>query len=180
MTDVATLADNAVREAAQSPQPTEQTSTVIRKLFILMHGAYGNLFLSKFSTGEKDAQGKDKGVRAAMKIWDAALRKFPDDVLETAASRLSQAHPQFPPNLPEFERLCDAAAPRQTFAQEHGLPQLPAPVIAPVSVSIEPRNDGKDWARRILARAEAGDAIKAYTLWSAKVALGMEGKQSWQ
>lgn len=180
MTDVATLADNAVREAAQSPQPTEQTSTVIRKLFILMHGAYGNLFLSKFSTGEKDAQGKDKGVRAAMKIWDAALRKFPDDVLETAAGRLSQAHPQFPPNLPEFERLCDAAAPRKTYAQENNLPRLEAPAVEPVKVSFVAQNDGKDWARRILARAEAGDSIRTYTMESAQMALGMKGKQSWQ
>ena len=180
MNNIATLADNAVREAAQLPQPTEQTSIVVRKLFILMHGAYGNLFLSKFSTGEKDAQGKDKGVRAAMKIWDASLRKFAGDVIETAAGRLSQAHPEFPPNLPQFERLCDAAAPRQTYAEEHNIPRLEAPVVAPVAVSFAMQNDGKDWARRILARAEAGDSIRTYTMESAQLALGMKGKQSWQ
>ena len=180
MNDIATLADNAVRAAAQSPQPTEQTSTVIRKLFIMMHGSYGSLFLSKFSTGEKDAQGKDKGVRAAMKIWDAALRKFPESVIETATGRLSQAHPEFPPNLPQFERLCDAAAPRQTYAEEHNIPRLEAPVVAPVAVSFAMQNDGKDWARRILARAEAGDSIRTYTMESAQLALGMKGKQSWQ
>ncbi len=180
MNNIATLADNAVREAAQLPQPTEQTSIVVRKLFILMHGAYGNLFLSKFSTGEKDAEGKDKGVRAAMKIWDASLRKFAGDVIETAAGRLSQAHPEFPPNLPQFERLCDAAAPRQTYAEEHNIPRLEAPVVAPVAVSFAMQNDGKDWARRILARAEAGDSIRTYTMESAQLALGMKGKQSWQ
>ena len=180
MNNIATLADNAVREAAQLPQPTEQTSIVVRKLFILMHGAYGNLFLSKFSTGEKDAEGKDKGVRAAMKIWDATLRKFAGDVIETAAGRLSQAHPEFPPNLPQFERLCDAAAPRQTYAEEHNIPRLEAPVVARVAVSVAMQNDGKDWARRILARAEAGDSIRTYTMESAQLALGMKGKQSWQ
>ena len=145
-----------------------------------MHGAYGNLVASKFSTGEKDSSGKDKGIRVAMKVWESKLRRYPDDVIETAAGRLSSAHPEYPPSLPQFELLCDAAKPRQTYAQENNLPRLEAPAVEPVKVSFVAQNDGKDWARRILARAEAGDSIRTYTMESAQLALGMKGKQSWQ
>ena len=178
MTDVATLAADAVHNVAQAAPAEQAVSMAVRRLFILMHGSYGNLFLSKFSTGEKDAQGKDKGIRAAMKVWESKLSAYSDEVIETAAGRMS---PDFPPNLPQFDALCQAAAPRQTYAQEQGLPQLPAPVAAPpLAVSFDLKNDGRDWARRILARAEAGEIIRQYTLSSARIAMGLEGKQSWQ
>lgn len=151
MTDVAELA----RVAVETARETRPEATAVRKLFVLMHGSYGNAFLSKWSTGEKDDAGKDKGIRAAMLVWDAALRKFPDGVIETAAARMREAHPEFPPSLPQFERLCDAAMPRKSYAQEHGLPMLPPP--APVQVSFHSQGDNRDWARRILARQEAGD-----------------------
>lgn len=179
MTDVAELALTAVRQAAR--QEPAQESPTIRKLFLMMHGAYGNLFVSKFATGEKDANGKDKGIRAAMLVWESALRKFPVDVVETAASRLAEHHPEYPPNLPQFEKLCSACAPRKTYAEEAGLPRLPAPAAAPaVEVSFAMQGDGKDWARRILARQEAGERIRPISLRFAREALGMEGKKSWQ
>lgn len=179
MTDIAALVQGSI---GHRESPPRGESPLVRKLFLLMHGAYGSLFVSKFATGEKDANGKDKGVRAAMMVWDSALTKFTPEAVETAAGRLSAAHPQFPPNLPQFETLCAAAMPRKTHAEEMGLPQLPPPQVkvTPVAVKFEAQGDGRDWARRIVARSEAGDAIKSYTLWSARVALGMEGKQSWQ
>jgi hypothetical protein len=184
MNNVATLADAVIERsagsAAQNAEPL-QVSPVVRKLFMLLHGSYGSLFLTKFSTGEKDAQGRDKGIRAAMKVWDAKLSQFDDSVIETAADHLSAQHPEFPPNLPQFESLCVALMPRKTYAEEAGLPRLPAPApAAPAKVSFDMRGDGKDWARRILARNEAGDKIRPYTLQCARQALGMEGRMSWQ
>jgi hypothetical protein len=185
--NVGSMVDGAVSRALSAAQttPTQtnplQVSATIRKLFMLLHGSYGTLFLAKFSTGERDAEGRDKGIRAAMKVWDAKLSNFAPEVVETAADRLSASHPQFPPNLPEFEALCVSVAPRKTYAQEAGLPRLPAPApAAPMEVSFELRGDGKDWARRILARHEAGDKIRPYTLQCARQALGLEGRMSWQ
>lgn len=155
MTDLATLAEQAVHEAAHKTQRAE--SPLVRKLFLVMHGAYGNLFVSKFATGETDAAGKDKGIRAAMMVWDAALAKFDAGVVELAASRLKREHPDFPPNLPQFEKLCDAATPRKTHAELEGVPRLPAPKLEPVKVTIQAVGDGVDWARVIVARARAGD-----------------------
>lgn len=182
MHDVATLADAAIHQPQATPgaEPL-QVSPVIRKLFMLLHGSYGNLFISKFSTGEKDAAGRDKGIRAAMKVWEAKLAEFPADIVELAAERLSKQHPDFPPNLPQFEKICHAAMPRKTYAELEGFKRLPAPVVEPIQVSLTLKNDGKDWARRILARIEAGDkGVRKYAHESAKLALGVNGRQAWQ
>lgn len=181
MNDVATLAHEAVREAATQPRQKREASPTTRKLFVMLHGAYGSLFLSKYATGEKSEAGGDKGVAAAMLVWDAALSKFAPDVIEAAAKRLMSEHPEFAPNLPQLEKVCAAITPRKTYAEEAGLPRLPAPApAAPLKVDFSKQNDGKDWARAILARSEAGDKIRPYALKSARQALGMEGKMSWQ
>ena len=181
MNDVATLAHEAVREAAAQPRAKREASVTVRKLFVLLHGAYGSTFLSKYATGEKNADGNDKGVLAAMLVWDAGLSKFAPDVIESAAKRLMAEDPKFPPNLPQMEKVCEAITPRKTYAEEAGLPRLPAPApAATIKVDFSKQNDGKDWARSILARAEAGDTIRPSTLLSARQALGMEGRMSWQ
>lgn len=168
--------------AAEGIQQAERGESItIRKLFAVLHGAYGNQFISKFATGEKDEEGRDKGIRVAMKVWEQKLSKYPGDVIETAAGRVQADHAEFPPNLPQFEKLCEAAMPRKTYAEIAGLPALPPPApVAPMKVDYSKKNDGKDWARAIMARSEAGDKIRPYTLTSAKQALGMMGKMSWQ
>lgn len=163
MTNVAALASSAIHEAQARPTGEEAAeatlqgiSPVTRKLFMLLHGSYGSLFTSKFSTGQMAGR-HDKGAISAMRVWDAKLSRFPGDVVEAASGRLSAEHPKFPPNLPEFEAMCDAAMPRKTYAQEQGLVALPAPKVEPVTIDLQPRNDGKDWARRIVYRLKHGD-----------------------
>lgn len=181
MNDVATLAHEAVREAASQPRQKREASVTVRKLFVLLHGAYGSIFLSKYATGEKSEAGGDKGVAAAMLVWDAALSKFAPDVVEAAAKRLMSEDPKFAPNLPQMEKVCEAIVPRKTYAEEAGLPMLPAPApAAPMKVDYSQKRDGKDWARAIMARSEAGDKIRPYALTRARQALGMDGRMSWQ
>ena len=180
MNDVATLAQEAIHETVNQPRQKREASTTVRKLFVLLHGSYGSLFLSKYATGEKSEAGGDKGVAAAMLVWDAALSKFAPDVIETAAKRLMAESPEFAPNLPQLEKVCEAITPRKTYSEEAGLPRLPAPAPAePTKVSFEMRGDGRDWARRIMARQEAGDRIRPYSLQCARQALGMEGRMAW-
>ena len=180
MNNLATLAAGAVHHlhhGHSAPAAEPLVSPAVRKLFILLHGSYGSLFISKFSTGEKDAKGHDKGIRAAMKVWESKLQRFPNDVLETAADRLTAEHPEFPPNLPQFEALCVAVMPRPTYAEENNLVRLPPPVVAPVElVGFEPRGDDKDWARRLLARHDAGEVLKPIQLRFAREALGLPVK----
>jgi hypothetical protein len=172
---VARLAHANLGQARSTTGSADAVSVAVRQVFMLMHGSYGNLFVSKFATGDKDKQGKDRGIRSAMKIWDAKLRAYPADVIEAAAGRLLQECPEFPPNLPQFEALCRAVMPRKTYAETQGLPRLPAPQPAPaMPVAYTARNDGRDWARAILAAVEAGQRRSFEVVRSARKALAID------
>ena len=154
MSDFSNVA-NMVGAAQSRPQQAEAPH--IRKLFMLLHGAYGNPFIAKFSSGERDADGKDKGIRSAMMVWTHSLRDFAPDVIEAAAKRYMLLYPEFPPSMPQFDAVCRSIEPRKTFAEQQGLPALPAPVVKRADVSFDAVGDGRDWARRILAGVDAGD-----------------------
>jgi hypothetical protein len=171
MNNLATLAQQAIQHAGQQPTPKGDNPT-IRKLFLILHGSYGSLFTTKFSTGERDANGKDKGIRAAMLVWEAALAKYSPDTIETAAKRLADECPDFPPNLPQFEAICRAVMPRQTITDERPR-QLPPPnPTGPVE--FQAMNDGRDWARKILARQTAGHRISLGSIELARKALRIQ------
>ena len=180
---VAILDQQGTCQAAQSlPQAEEplQVNPVVRKLFMLLHGAYGNLFSAKFSTGQRDAKGRDKGIRAAMKVWESALSRFPDEVIEAATGRLIVEFEAYPPNLPQVVKLCEAAMPRTTYAEIAGWTALPAPQRPkPIQVEFERQGDGKDGYRRIWARHQAGDkSISGFALRSAMQVLGIKREGS--
>lgn len=166
MQSISTLAHVAMDH--QGPAPEKPARQAVKNLFLLLQGSYGSLFLTKFATGVKDELGRDLGVRAAMAVWRATLAKYSPEVIEAAAGRLTADHPEFPPNLPQFEAICKAATPRKTYIEQEGLVRLPAPEVKPVAVSVPAQNDGKDWARRIVARHEKGD--KTISIRSLKLA----------
>ncbi|MFG5779891.1 hypothetical protein ACFIQF_22755 [Comamonas sp. J-3] len=155
---MATVAQQQLNKGQRVPREASPTT---RKLFVLLHGAYGNQFLAKFHTGQLSDDevnaGKDKGLLAAMLVWDADLKRFPENVVEAAARRALEQHPDYAPTLPQLLRICEAVMPRKTYAELSGLPRLPAPQHQRIDVSIERVGDGKDWARVIQARLAAGD-----------------------
>ncbi|WP_167599006.1 hypothetical protein, partial [Comamonas sp. A23] len=142
----------------------------------LMQGSYGTAFLSKFGSGALDDDGQDIGMLAALKVWGAALRKYAPEVIEAAADRIADHHPEFPPSLPQFEALCKAATPRKTYAEEAGLLALPAPKVERLlDVPVELKGDSKDWARKIVARINHGDqTVTRHSRMAAMEALGMK------
>ena len=101
--------------------PTEDANNVFR----VMHGFYGNLFLSKFATGEVLVNGGDGGVASARVIWAHGLRGFDVETVKTALGRTMDVHTEFPPTLPQFVALCKACAPRQAY-QHAALPMSSA------------------------------------------------------
>lgn len=102
-------------------------------------------------------------MRAAQLVWDADLAKFEDDVIEAAFQSIKRECPEFPPSLPQFEKACEALTPRKTYFEERGLLALPAPKVERfLDVPVELKGDGKDWARKILARLDAGDKTVSY------------------
>lgn len=100
-----------IKPAQRQAAPTEDANNVFR----VMHGFYGNLFLSKFATGDVTADGGDGGVASARAIWAHGLRDFDLSTVKTALARVMDAHPEFPPTLPQFVQLCKACAPREVY-----------------------------------------------------------------
>lgn len=88
---------------------------VVNNIFKVMHGFYGNLFLSKYSTDEVDEQGGDAGIVSARQIWAHGLREFNPGVVKAALAQCMREHPKFPPSLPEFAALCAANKPREVY-----------------------------------------------------------------
>lgn len=176
MKSLAAIAAQSVNDARQERAPREASPT-IRKLFMLLHGSYGNQFLAKFNTGqvveEGSNKGKDKGLLTAMLVWDADLSRFAGDVVEAAVRRAKAENPDFAPTLPQLVKLCEAMTPRKTHAELNGYALLPAPKLERIDVQIEAKGDGRDWARKIKARADAGDKTVTYgVLKSALSVLG--------
>lgn len=176
MQHIGQLAHQTAQQAHQGQPQAREASPTIRKLFLLLQGTYGNAFLSKFSTGVVDSENRDKGIVAAMRVWERTLAKYEASVIETAADRVLEAHKQFAPNLAEFEALCRAAQPRKTHAELAGWTALPAPAKPqPVHVDIELAGDGKDSYRKIWARAQAGDkTLSRFAIESAMQVLGIK------
>ena len=109
-----------IKPASERPSVghTEDANNVFR----VMHGFYGNLFLSKFATGEVLANGGDGGVASARGIWAHGLRSFDVETVKTALGRTMDAHAEFPPTLPQFVALCKACRPREAY--QHQTPAI--------------------------------------------------------
>lgn len=110
MPDISKLAAGAF-----SP-PQEPDPATAAMVFRVLHGAYGSLFLSRFSTGVVDDQGRDKGVAAARLMWAQGLRTFDANTVRLALERCMEREPKYPPTLPELQAQCRAIQPRKAHA----------------------------------------------------------------
>lgn len=105
------LTAEQVRQPTHAAPSTNTANTV----FKVLHGFYGNLFLSKYATGELDAEGNDGGMVNARRIWAHGLREFDTGVVRAALSQVMDRHPEFPPSLPQFVAICKAHQPREAY-----------------------------------------------------------------
>lgn len=145
-------------------------SKAIDRLFERLAFTYGRQFTELYSAVDP------AGVKA---LWGHELASF-----ATSLHRIAWALENLPPKCPnviEFKALC-----RQAPAPE--APRLPEPKADPARVKAELAKlghqnaehraqvgnvDHKAWAKRILARHEAGDRINPTTLRFAREALNM-------
>lgn len=94
-----------------SDESTQHGAETAQKVFEALHGMYGNHASSRFADGATDENGIDKGIKAAHALWSNALEKFPRRVAMAALAKCVDAHPKFPPTLPEFMALCKSLVP---------------------------------------------------------------------
>lgn len=119
---ISTLVHASVGSAGTEPKKAA-AQVLAQSVFRVLHGYYGVLFLSKFSTGELNENKLDAGVISARRVWANSLEKFDLPVVTTALEVCKKAHPEYPPSLPQFLALCEAAKPRETYKPD--IPALP-------------------------------------------------------
>jgi hypothetical protein len=134
----------------RDPLPAEAVNNV----FKVMHGFYGNLFLSKFASGEQTEDGEDSGVVSARQVWAHGLREFDGSTVKAALGRCMERHAEFPPSLPQFVALCAAAKPRAAYC-----PPVTAPALEMSQELREKRrNEALAKARELVERREQVEA----------------------
>ena len=138
-------------------------------LFTKLTLAYGRDFLARW-------EGLD--ICDVKTDWGHELAGFVNHP-EAIAYALANL-PQRPPTVLEFRALCRRAPVKDA-------PKLEAPRADPARVAAElaklapmrsqarPVIDGKDWARRLLARHDAGEKLRPIQVRFAREALGPEG-----
>lgn len=94
---------------------------IVNNVFKVLHGSYGNLFLSKFASGVTDSAGRDLGVASARKVWAHRLGRFDESIVVKALEQCQDRHPEFPPSLPQFMALCSAAMPREVYRADNAI-----------------------------------------------------------
>lgn len=112
------IAVNAEQFNTAQPQADEG---IVNNVFKVLHGCYGNLFLSKFASGVTDPKGRDKGVASARTVWAFSLRRFDEATVVKALEVSQERHPEFPPSLPQFIALCAAAMPREVYRVDNAI-----------------------------------------------------------
>lgn len=176
MSELSHIAQSAARAIA-APQAEPLPLDVVNNIFKVLHGRYGNLFLSKFATGELDERGKDKGIASARKVWAHDLRVFDAKTIGRALDLVPATHPDFPPSLPQFMTLCRAETPAKRpetlqveisgAALAQATKQAREAAIARINASrraikVEQASDGLDALKQAIANAVAtagGDEV---------------------
>lgn len=141
--------------------PTSWVDKIFDKLTLI----YGQSFLRRWS---------DIDLNAVKSDWAHELAGFAQHP-RAIAWALQNLPPERPPTVLEFRALARKAPPEVT-------PQIEAPVADPSRVAAEmaklapvlrekPAVDGKEWARRIIAREAAGDPVRPICLRFAREAL---------
>jgi len=152
----------------------------VTKIFATMQGHYGTRWLNMWRIGQTLPDGQDAGVFNAMNHWAEKLGGYVDH--PKTIKRVLENLPPDPPSLPQFAEML-----RQSHVREDNLRLPHKPTEAEreknkgiarqafQSLATKPGDDGRDWARQILAKPtyDDGRARSPACINIAKKALGM-------
>lgn len=74
----------------------------IEEIFKRFHGRFGNRFIAEFSTGQTDANGRDKGIENAKHVWGEELSGFAAEEIKRGLS----AQYEYLPDCDKFKLAC--------------------------------------------------------------------------
>ena len=135
---------------------------VVERLYERLTGTYGRDFLDRYRALDENS---------VKSLWGHELAGFAGN-LHAIAWGLENL-PERPPNVIEFRNLC-----RRSPAPD--VPRLPEPKADPIrrAAASGGEHDGKAWARRLIARHEAGEDLRPIALRFARDALKLHLPQT--
>ena len=108
----------AIEQLQESSAPRDEGTA--NSVFEVLHGFYGNVFLSRYVVGQTE-NGEDVGISNARRMWGFGLREFDEATVKAALGRAKVRYLDFPPNLPQFLDLCRALRPRAVIPEGQAL-----------------------------------------------------------
>ena len=141
-------------------------SAWIDRIFDKLTLTYGQTFLRRW---------QDLDINAVKSDWAHELDGF-DRSPKAIAYALQNLNPERPPTVLEFRALAYKCPAEQPVLLE--IPKATPERVAKELDKLAPMRkriyvDGRDWARRILARHDQGDRIRPYSLKLAQAAMRM-------
>lgn len=158
-----------MQNSTEQPLPTSW----VDKIFLNLHGRFGNVFSDKFRIGELDANGKDIGVENAKNVWSHELAGVSPERIKAALS----ANYEYAPSCDDFKMKCVVKVIHQNYKA------LPAPnnkevnkeyadnVVEFINKNDKPKSEKRAWISRILNNPSAYPDI---SVKYAKEALAMK------
>jgi hypothetical protein len=146
----------------------------VERIFLRLHGRFGNSFFDKYRIGKLNNNGDDVGLENAKIIWSQELAGI-------SAERIVQglnASYDYAPSCDDFRNKCTSTP--AMYQDNKLLPHKRNPEVSKegldkiatvISQTLKPKTDYKAWAKRIVANPQN---FPASSLVAAKEALGME------
>lgn len=147
----------------------------IERIFLRLHGRFGNTFFDKYRIGKFNDNGDDLGLENAKLIWSQELAGISVERITEAL----KASYEFAPSCDDFKAKCVTNIQLQEYValpkkvnREAGK-EYASNVVDYVAQQIKPTRDYKKWAKDILA-----DESKS-TMWAIKCAKQALGRSDY-
>ena len=125
----------------------------IERIFLRLHGRFGNTFFDKYRIGQTNANGDDVGLENAKLIWSQELAGM---TAERITNGLKASY-EFAPSCDDFKAKCVTEAKVNDYialpkkVDREASKAYASEVVQYVSKNIKPTRDYKKWAKDILA-----------------------------
>lgn len=126
----------------------------IDRIFMRLHGRFGNNFIDKYKTGQKDSYGNDLGILNAKQVWSEELAGISAERIKAALLH----NYEYAPSCDQFKAQC------KTVTQAHSdYKALPKPKLSDEKINelhdkltefVSGKRDMKAWAHKIIANPE--------------------------
>jgi hypothetical protein len=127
----------------------------IDRIFMRLHGRFGNNFTDKFKLGQKNEKGLDAGIENAKQVWAEELAGITPDRIKNALLH----NYDYAPSCDQFKAQCKTSAPVVTDYKA-----LPKPTVSDekinelhdkLSAFTSGKREMKNWAHKIIANPSA-------------------------